>query len=112
MLDQGRLITEAVSILVIGDRDNGFGNAINVKRTFKGFIKTGFVGILLEDQVRIYQKSHENRQKQASRHEHGEREQNRAKPGKATSSMEKHTRGVGFALDPLTKEAQAVIIKE
>ncbi|GJU57130.1 hypothetical protein Tco_1234896 [Tanacetum coccineum] len=26
----------------------------------------------------------------------------------ATSSMEKHTRGMGFALDPLTKEAQAV----
>ncbi|GJX25192.1 2,3-dimethylmalate lyase [Tanacetum coccineum] len=51
MLDQGRLITEAVSILVIGDRDNGFGNSMNVKRTFKGFIKTGFAGILLEDQV-------------------------------------------------------------
>nr|GEW15700.1 reverse transcriptase domain-containing protein [Tanacetum cinerariifolium] len=53
MLDQGRLITEAVSISVIGDGDNGYGNAMNVKRTIKGFIKTGFAGILLKDQVHI-----------------------------------------------------------
>ncbi|GJT12451.1 phosphoenolpyruvate carboxylase family protein [Tanacetum coccineum] len=51
MLDQRRLITEAVSISVIGDGDNGYGNAMNVKRTVKGFIKTGFVGILLKYQV-------------------------------------------------------------
>ena len=51
MLDQGRLITEAVSIPVIGDGDNAYGNAMNVKRTVKGFIKAGFAGILLEDQV-------------------------------------------------------------
>nr|GEU73142.1 hypothetical protein T459_22274 [Tanacetum cinerariifolium] len=50
MLDQGRLITEAVSIPVIGDGDNGYANAMNVKITFKEFIKAGFAGILLEDQ--------------------------------------------------------------
>nr|KYP65061.1 Putative carboxyvinyl-carboxyphosphonate phosphorylmutase [Cajanus cajan] len=51
MLDQGRLITQAVSIPVIGDADNGYGNAMNLKRTVKGFIAAGFAGILLEDQV-------------------------------------------------------------
>ncbi|KAG8082595.1 hypothetical protein GUJ93_ZPchr0014g46938 [Zizania palustris] len=50
MIDQGRLITEATSIPVIGDADNGYGNSMNVKRTVKGFIKAGFAGIILEDQ--------------------------------------------------------------
>ena len=51
MIDQGRLITEAVSVPVIGDADNGYGNCVNVKRTVKGFINAGFAGIILEDQV-------------------------------------------------------------
>lgn len=51
MVDQGRLITSAVSIPVLGDGDNGYGNALNVKRTVKGYIQAGFAGILLEDQV-------------------------------------------------------------
>lgn len=51
MIDQGCLITEAASIPVIGDADNGYGNCMNVKRTVKGFIKAGFAGIILEDQV-------------------------------------------------------------
>ncbi|KNA10832.1 hypothetical protein SOVF_140730 [Spinacia oleracea] len=51
MLDQGQKITDAVSIPVIGDGDNGYGNAMNVKRTVKGYIKAGFAGIILEDQV-------------------------------------------------------------
>jgi len=51
MIDQGRLITEAVSIPVIGDADNGYGNSMNVKRTVKGFINAGFAGMILEDQV-------------------------------------------------------------
>jgi len=51
MVDQGRKITDAVSIPVIGDGDNGYGNAMNVKRTVKGYIKAGFAGIILEDQV-------------------------------------------------------------
>jgi len=51
ILDQGRLITQAVSIPVIGDADNGYGNAMNLKRTLKGYISAGFAGIILEDQV-------------------------------------------------------------
>lgn len=51
MVDVGLQITQAVSIPVIGDGDNGYGNAMNVKRTIKGFIRAGFAGILLEDQV-------------------------------------------------------------
>ena len=51
MVDQGQLITQAVSIPVIGDGDNGYGNAMNVKRTVKGYIRAGFSGIILEDQV-------------------------------------------------------------
>lgn len=54
MVDQGRLVTEAVSIPVIGDGDNGYGNAMNVKRTVKAYIRAGFAGIILEDQVYIY----------------------------------------------------------
>ena len=56
MLDQGRQITQAVSIPVIGDGDNGYGNAMNVKRTVKDFIRAGFAGIILEDQVDIFKK--------------------------------------------------------
>ncbi|GLT73857.1 hypothetical protein SLA2020_456880 [Shorea laevis] len=51
MLDQGQQITQAVSIPVIGDGDNGYGNELNVKRTVKGYIRAGFAGIILEDQV-------------------------------------------------------------
>ncbi|XP_060959674.1 uncharacterized protein LOC115722840 isoform X2 [Cannabis sativa] len=51
MLEQGRLITQAVSIPVIGDADTGYGNAMNVKRTVKEYIRAGFAGIMLEDQV-------------------------------------------------------------
>jgi len=31
MIDQGQLITEVVSIPMIGDADNGYGNGMNVK---------------------------------------------------------------------------------
>ncbi|KAK7394122.1 hypothetical protein VNO78_14641 [Psophocarpus tetragonolobus] len=51
MVDQARLIAEAVSIPVIVDADNGYGNAMNLKRTVKGFIAAGLAGIILEDQV-------------------------------------------------------------
>ncbi|KAI4369769.1 hypothetical protein MLD38_018177 [Melastoma candidum] len=51
MVDQGRLITSAVSIPVIGDADNGYGNAMNVKRTVRGYVRAGFAGLILEDQV-------------------------------------------------------------
>lgn len=58
MVDQGRQITQAVSIPVIGDGDNGYGNAMNVKRTVKGYISAGFAGIILEDQVCANNKSY------------------------------------------------------
>jgi len=51
MLDQGRNICEAVSIPVIGDGDTGYGNAINVKRTVRGYGNAGFACIMIEDQV-------------------------------------------------------------
>ena len=41
MLDQGRSITAAVSIPVIGDADTGYGNALNVKRTVRGYAAAG-----------------------------------------------------------------------
>ncbi|KAL6763474.1 Pyruvate/Phosphoenolpyruvate kinase-like domain-containing protein, partial [Haematococcus lacustris] len=51
-LMQGRNIHEATShIPVIGDGDTGYGNALNVQRTVKGYAKAGFAGILIEDQA-------------------------------------------------------------
>ncbi|XP_068666124.1 uncharacterized protein [Aristolochia californica] len=69
MVDQGRNITEAVSIPVIGDGDNGYGNAMNVKRTVKGFIKASFAGIILEDQVSPKACGHTQGRKVVSREE-------------------------------------------
>jgi 2-methylisocitrate lyase-like PEP mutase family enzyme len=51
MLDQGRNICDAVSIPVIGDADTGYGNAVNVKRTVKGFASAGFACAMIEDQL-------------------------------------------------------------
>lgn len=52
MMDQGRYIHEATHrIPVIGDGDTGYGNAMNVKRTVKGYAAAGFAGILIEDQT-------------------------------------------------------------
>ncbi|KAJ0262544.1 Uncharacterized protein HA466_0054510 [Hirschfeldia incana] len=51
MVDQGQQITQSVSIPVIGDGGNGFGNAMNVKRTVKGYIRAGFAGIIINDHV-------------------------------------------------------------
>ncbi|XP_010515447.1 PREDICTED: uncharacterized protein LOC104791295 isoform X2 [Camelina sativa] len=51
MLDQSQQITQSVTIPVIGDGGNGYGNAMNVKRTVKGYIKAGFAGIIINDQV-------------------------------------------------------------
>ncbi|XP_024987119.1 uncharacterized protein LOC112522243 [Cynara cardunculus var. scolymus] len=69
MVDEGKQITEAVSIPVIGDGDNGYGNAMNVKRTIKGYIKAGFAGILLEDQVSPKACGHTQGRKVVSREE-------------------------------------------
>ena len=51
MLDQGRNICSAVSIPVIGDADTGYGNAMNVKRTVKGYASAGFACAMIEDQL-------------------------------------------------------------
>ncbi len=51
IIDQGRNICSAVAIPVIGDGDTGYGNAMNVKRTLKGYAAAGFAAIMIEDQV-------------------------------------------------------------
>lgn len=51
MLEQGRAICAATDLPVIGDGDTGYGNALNVKRTVKGYAQAGFAGIMIEDQV-------------------------------------------------------------
>ncbi len=51
MVDQGRNICDAVSIPVVGDGDTGFGNAVNVKRTVKGYAAAGFACVMIEDQL-------------------------------------------------------------
>jgi 2-methylisocitrate lyase-like PEP mutase family enzyme len=51
MVDQGRNVCAAVSIPVIGDADTGYGNAMNVKRTVRGYAAAGFACAMIEDQV-------------------------------------------------------------
>lgn len=51
MLDQGRNICAAVDVPVIGDGDTGYGNALNVKRTVKGYAQVGFAAVMIEDQL-------------------------------------------------------------
>jgi len=46
-----RYIANAVSLPVIADADNGYGNAIGVIRTVREYIQTGVAGIHLEDQA-------------------------------------------------------------
>ncbi|KAH7521416.1 hypothetical protein FEM48_Zijuj07G0030900 [Ziziphus jujuba var. spinosa] len=69
MVEQGQQITQAVSIPVIGDGDNGYGNAMNVKRTVKGYIHAGIAGIILEDQVSPKACGHTRGRKVVSREE-------------------------------------------
>ncbi len=51
MVDQGRAICERVKIPVIGDADTGYGNAVNVKRTIRGYAAAGFACAMIEDQL-------------------------------------------------------------
>jgi 2-methylisocitrate lyase-like PEP mutase family enzyme len=45
MVSVGRSLHEATkSIPIIGDGDTGYGNAMNVKRTVKGYASAGFAG--------------------------------------------------------------------
>jgi 2-methylisocitrate lyase-like PEP mutase family enzyme len=50
MLEQGQDICAAVNIPVIGDGDTGYGNAMNVRRTVRGYARAGFACIMIEDQ--------------------------------------------------------------
>jgi 2-methylisocitrate lyase-like PEP mutase family enzyme len=51
MLEQGRSICAAVTLPVLGDGDTGYGNAMNVKRTVRGYASAGFAAVMLEDQI-------------------------------------------------------------
>ena len=51
VLDTGRAICDAVDIPVIGDADTGYGNALNVQRTIRGYAAAGFACAMIEDQV-------------------------------------------------------------
>jgi len=52
MLDTLRnCCSAAPGLLVIGDGDTGYGNALNVRRTVIEFARAGAAGIMLEDQV-------------------------------------------------------------
>ena len=51
MVDHGRDICAGVSIPVVGDADTGYGHAVNVKRTLRGYAQAGFACAMIEDQV-------------------------------------------------------------
>lgn len=51
MADQVRNICAATTIPVIADGDTGYGNALNVERTVKGYAQAGAACIMIEDQV-------------------------------------------------------------
>jgi 2-methylisocitrate lyase-like PEP mutase family enzyme len=51
MVEQARGIAETVSIPVIGDADTGYGNAVSVKRTVRGYARAGLACVMIEDQV-------------------------------------------------------------
>jgi isocitrate lyase len=44
------MVANAVSLPVIADADDGYGNALSTMRTVQEFVKTGVAGIHLEDQ--------------------------------------------------------------
>lgn len=51
MLDSVRNICAAVSLPVLCDGDTGYGNALNLKRTVKGYARAGAAAIMIEDQL-------------------------------------------------------------
>ncbi len=51
IVEQARNICAAVSIPVLADGDTGYGNAINVKRTVRGYTTAGLAAVMIEDQV-------------------------------------------------------------
>ncbi|MCZ7664506.1 MAG: isocitrate lyase/PEP mutase family protein [Thermoleophilia bacterium] len=51
MRDSARLIAQATRVPLIADADTGFGNAVNVTRTVREYIRASVAAIQLEDQV-------------------------------------------------------------
>ena len=51
MVRNARYIAEAIDIPIVVDADNGYGNAINARRTVREFERAGVAGIHIEDQV-------------------------------------------------------------
>lgn len=51
VVDQARNVTEAVEIPLIADGDTGYGNAMNVRRTVRGFARAGCAAVMIEDQL-------------------------------------------------------------
>lgn len=51
MVENANNIQERVDVPVIADADTGYGNATNVVRTVREYIKTGIGGIHIEDQT-------------------------------------------------------------
>ncbi len=51
VVDQARNIADAIDIPLIGDGDTGYGNAMNVRRTVRGFAHAGCAAVMIEDQL-------------------------------------------------------------
>jgi len=69
MVDQGRNICAAVSMPVIGDGDTGYGNAVNVKRTVRGYAAAGLAAVMIEDQEWPKRCGHTQGKSVVTRHE-------------------------------------------
>ena len=51
MADQARRLVQAVSVPLIADADNGYGNALNVMRTVREYEAAGVAALHIEDQA-------------------------------------------------------------
>ena len=52
MQDSARMIASALkAIPFFADGDTGYGNAVNCKRTVRGYAQVGAAGVMIEDQV-------------------------------------------------------------
>lgn len=51
VVDSARNICDVTSFPVIGDGDTGYGNAMNVRRTVRGFARAGCAAVMIEDQL-------------------------------------------------------------
>ena len=50
MVDHARRVADGCTIPVVADADTGFGNALNVYRTVREYVRTGVAAITIEDQ--------------------------------------------------------------